>query len=68
MNVVPPEAEAIVKGMSLPNIELAMKVTLETGVQFELSDQVGGEVHIKAIGVGGHASTPELAINALTGI
>lgn len=69
VNVVPPEATAEVEGLELPDIsEIASKVTTKTGVNFELRDLGEKKVHIKAIGIGGHASTPETAINALTGL
>ncbi|WP_379388344.1 dipeptidase PepV [Paenibacillus septentrionalis] len=69
VNVVPPEAEAEIVGMLLPDIsEIAHRITVETGVNFELRDMGQQLVHIKAIGVGGHASIPETAINAITGL
>src|SRR5690606_41758802 len=45
-----------------------LRVTEKTGVNFELQDLGKERVHIKAVGVGGHASTPETAINAITGL
>ena len=69
VNVVPPEAIAEIEGMLLPDIsEIALRVTEKTGVNFELQDLGKERVHIKAVGVGGHASTPETAINAITGL
>jgi len=69
INVVPPEAEAEIIGLELAEIsEIAFSVTSDTGVNFELTDLGEGKVHIKAQGIGGHASLPETAINALTGL
>lgn len=68
VNVVPPEADAIVAGLSAEQLQsYADTVSKETGVIFELSEQEG-QVAIHAIGEGGHASTPESAKNAVTAI
>lgn len=69
INVVPPNAQAEIEGLELPDIsEIACRITTKTGVNFELQDLGDNKVNIKAIGIGGHASIPETAINALTGL
>lgn len=68
VNVVPPEAEAVVAGFSASELESYVREASEvTGVSFELTEQ-DELIRIHATGVGGHASTPETAKNAVTAI
>jgi len=69
INVVPPEAEADVEGLTLEQVEnIAKQVTEQTGVKFELATFDNGIVRIYAKGTGGHASLPELANNSITAL
>ncbi|MBR0139362.1 MAG: Sapep family Mn(2+)-dependent dipeptidase [Firmicutes bacterium] len=64
-NIVPMESEADVTGLKASDIKaLAEKTEEKTGVKFTLSDTEAG-VHILAVGLSAHASTPELGKNAL---
>jgi succinyl-diaminopimelate desuccinylase len=66
INVVPPEAEASLDGLSAAQIsEILKKVGLETGVSFVVAASETG-VQIHATGLGGHAAEPEKSNNALT--
>lgn len=69
INVVPPEAEADVEGLSLEQVEqVAEAVTSQTGVKFELAAFDNSIVRIYAKGTGGHASLPNLANNSITAL
>lgn len=69
VNVVPPEATAIIEGLSTKQIEeIAAKVTEATGAEFILSSAEGDVVTIQAVGVGAHASIPETGVNAITAL
>lgn len=69
INVVPPEAEADVEGLSLEAIQqVADKVAEQTKVKFELAAFDNNIVRIYAKGTGGHASLPELANNSITAL
>ena len=69
INVVPPEAEADIEGLSLADIEkAAIAVSEATKIEFSFNTFDNQIVRIYAKGVGGHASLPEQANNALTGL
>lgn len=69
INVVPPEAEADVEGLTLEQIkQIAQEVTKQTDITFELTQFDNNIVRIYASGTGGHASLPELANNSITGL
>lgn len=66
INVVPPEAEASVEGISAERVSKVLSlVGKETGVTFVVAATDTG-IQIHACGVGGHAAEPEKANNALT--
>lgn len=68
INVIPGEAEAMVEGMTAPEVGAVLTRTAEkTGVRFSARSE-GTGCRICAKGVGGHASTPEAANNALTAL
>lgn len=69
VNVVPPEADAVIEGLSVDELQrYAQEVTTATRVQFECTEQSEGVIAIHAVGEGGHASTPESANNAITAL
>lgn len=64
-NIVPMETEADVKGLKAADVQAAAdKCQAETGIKFTLTDTEAG-VHIHALGVAAHASTPEVGKNSL---
>lgn len=66
VNAVPERAQAVVQGFSKEQIsDYISKV--DTGVSFTVEETDQG-VAIYAKGKSGHASTPELGVNALTGL
>lgn len=68
VNVVPGKARALVAGLSQEILkETADRVTEETGVSFDFSEEEGG-IRITAQGVGAHASIPQEGKNALTAL
>lgn len=67
-NVIPGEARAVVMNISLEKMkEAAKRETEVTGIEFTLSDE-GERVAVLAKGISGHASVPEHANNAATGL
>lgn len=67
VNVVPPEAEAVIEGLDLSLVKAACHDAQRvTGARFTLTDKGGGIIHIHAEGKGGHASLPETAVNGVT--
>ena len=67
-NVVPPEAEACLSGLTLEALTpVCRRLEAETGVRFTLSQASGG-VQIHCAGKNAHASTPEEGCNALTAL
>ena len=68
VNVVPGKAYAIVEGMETAVLqEMAKKVECETGIAFDIRCEEKA-TWIEAKGNSGHASTPEVGNNALTGL
>ncbi|MDD4715928.1 MAG: Sapep family Mn(2+)-dependent dipeptidase [Oscillospiraceae bacterium] len=69
INVVPPEAWAVVEGISKKEAEAACKAAeQETGAAFAVSDEDGDRLRITAHGTGAHASRPQEGNNALTAL
>lgn len=67
-NVIPGKAKGVVTGIQLETVEqIAAQVSKKTGVSYSFAKE-GENIQILAKGRAGHASTPELAINALTGL
>lgn len=67
-NVVPPEAEAVVRGYDAKTVrEACARAQEESGVPFSVSEE-DGAVRIIARGKNAHASTPELGNNAVTAL
>lgn len=68
LNAVPPEAEAVVDGLSAAEIGNALeKAAQETGAVYTAQDTDSG-VRIHAQGKNAHASTPEEGNNAVTAL
>ena len=68
INVIPGEAEAVLPGLDAAGVQEALtRTAAETGVSFQ-AEEDGGRCRILARGAGGHASLPEGANNALTGL
>lgn len=68
LNAVPPEAQAVVEGLSAEEIRGALDAAAaETGASFEATDTDGG-VTILAKGKNAHASTPAEGNNAITAL
>lgn len=68
INVVPPEARAVVAGLGEAEFRLFCdRAAAETGARFLLSEVSGG-IHILCSGTGGHAAEAEKANNALTAL
>ncbi len=68
LNAVPPEAEAVVDGLSAAEIGDALeKAAQETGAVYTAQDTDSG-VRIHAQGKNAHASTPEEGNNAVTAL
>ena len=68
LNVVPPEAEALVLGLTAGEVAGACAAAqAETGVTFTATDAAGG-VKIHALGRNAHASTPDEGNNAITAL
>ena len=64
-NIVPRETEADVLGLKAADVQAAADQTAAaTGIKFTLTDTEGG-VHIHALGVAAHASTPQVGKNSL---
>jgi succinyl-diaminopimelate desuccinylase len=67
-NVVPPQAEARVQGLTLDALKsYCERAEQATGAKFVLSE-ADGAVKIAVTGKGEHASTPETGINAVTAV
>lgn len=68
VNMVPAKAEALFEGLETKDAEEAIaKVSGESGISFTLTAE-RGLLKIEALGRNGHASTPEMGKNALTGL
>ncbi len=68
INVVPPEAEARVEGMSIVDLQpYCDQVSKITGADYQLMVE-NDVVKILAVGKGGHAALPEKANNAITAL
>ncbi|HPE15365.1 MAG TPA: Sapep family Mn(2+)-dependent dipeptidase [Oscillospiraceae bacterium] len=68
INVVPPDAEATVEGMTAAAVRGYCGVAAaQTGAQFTVTEK-NGLVHIACKGKAGHAASPEDACNALTAL
>lgn len=68
INVLPPEADAVVEGLSVEALEpYCGKAAEQTGTKFTLTTVSGG-VNIHCDGAGAHASTPEDGSNAITAL
>ena len=68
LNAVPPEAEAVVEGLSADAVQAVMEAAgAETGAVYEVSDTEGG-VRILAKGKNAHASRPAEGNNAITAL
>ncbi|HPH97110.1 MAG TPA: Sapep family Mn(2+)-dependent dipeptidase [Anaerolineaceae bacterium] len=68
LNVVPPEAEALVEGMGQAHVEKVCEtVAQKTGATYEVSME-DGKVKIFVKGKGEHASTPHKGLNAITAL
>lgn len=68
LNVVPPEAEALVQGLDAEKIlHLCERTAEATGARFEAEKTPEG-VRLLCHGAGAHASTPEKGINAVTAL
>ena len=67
-NVVPPEAEAVVAGVSAADVEAAARKTAEeTGAAFTVEATDGG-VHVHCAGKNAHAASPDGGNNAITAL
>jgi succinyl-diaminopimelate desuccinylase len=67
-NVVPPQSEAIVQGLTLEALKsYCERAEQTTGAKFALSEE-DGAVKIAVTGKGEHASVPETGINAVTAV
>ena len=67
-NVVPPEAEAVVSGVSAADVEAAARQTAgETGAAFTVEESDGG-VRIRCAGKNAHAASPDGGNNAITAL
>ncbi len=65
VNIVPQNAEAVVEGLALEQVQQACAAkAAETGVQFTVTAQADGSVRIEAEGKGTHASNPQEGKNA----
>lgn len=68
INVLPPEADAVVAGMDIASLEpYCAKVSDATGAVFTLSEE-GEDVRLHCDGRGAHASLPEEGNNAITAL
>ncbi len=68
VNVIPPQAEAVVEGLSVADLRPFCDTTEQaTGARFTLVEEENG-VRILAAGKGGHASAPEHGVNAITAL
>ncbi len=68
INVVPPEAEAVIDGMDRATLEpYCARAAQATGARFTLTEE-GEDVRIHCGGRGAHASLPEEGNNALTAL
>ena len=68
INVLPPEAECLVAGLSAGAARpYCDRAAAETGVRYELREE-GDSLHILCRGKGAHASLPEEGVNAITGL
>ena len=68
VNVVPPKANAVIKGFELQEVKkYADEVNKETGINFEVKE-VNSNIEIVALGENAHASLPENGNNAITGL
>lgn len=68
LNAVPPEAEAMVEGLSAEAVgSILDEAAAETGASFAATDVTGG-VYIVAKGKNAHASRPEEGNNAITAL
>lgn len=68
INVLPPEAECLVAGLSADAARpYCDRAAAETGVRYELREE-GDSLHILCRGKGAHASLPEEGVNAITGL
>ncbi|MCI8538762.1 MAG: M20 family metallopeptidase [Oscillospiraceae bacterium] len=67
LNVVPPEASALVLGLDSGRVRELTNAQNGTGVTFDVTDVEGG-VRIDAHGVNAHASTPDEGRNAITAL
>ncbi len=67
INVVPPEARAVVLGLGFDDVEPMAEAASYTGVEFDVRNTLGG-VEILAHGQNAHASTPDDGINANTAL
>jgi succinyl-diaminopimelate desuccinylase len=66
VNVVPPQADAWVEGMSISELEpFCRKAEAATGTQISMVPE-NGAVKITVLGKGGHAAAPESSVNAVT--
>jgi len=67
VNVVPPNAQAVVEGLTIELITpIADQVALETGASITLQSLEGNFIQINVEGKGAHASLPHKGINAVT--
>jgi len=68
LNVVPPQAEAVLAGLTAGQAQpFCDRLSLETNARFCLTGQPDG-LHILCTGTGGHAAEPDKANNALTAL
>lgn len=68
INVLPPEAAAVVAGMDIPALEpYCDRAARATGARFTLSEE-GEDVRILCAGRGAHASMPGEGSNAITAL
>lgn len=67
-NVVPGKAEAVVAGVTIEEIRGAINaLSSEIAIDFDVQEASGG-ASITAIGLGAHASHPEMGRNAISGL
>lgn len=68
LNVIPPEAEALVEGLSVEDVQAVCDaVAVKTGAGYQVSME-DGRVKIMVHGKGEHASTPHKGLNAITAL
>ncbi len=69
VNAVPDRASAVLKDITLHDLEAAAEKCAQIcGVQYEISESGEGTFTVLAKGTGAHASLPEGGVNAVTGL